>query len=698
MLFIIGAVSGFLGQLIEPPFPTPVFSIAWWQAVSDDVFIALLYFTFSAPVDAAGNNILLHIARFVAPLATVSAIVQMVVQAAYAKWLQAQLRYRRGHVVIVGFGKLGQEIARHFLQHGDRVIALDPHPTPEATDLSERLKVPLVIGDGANAEDLEQVSANNAGAIFLVTNNDIVNLEASAAASSIMSHTDKHETRLLVHLGNLDLSRQLEDYERRLAFIGDRTTSVTFFNYHDLLARQLLAQNPLYDIANLLAQSRVHVLIIGLHPISEKLIQHVILSQRTSTLDIPLFTIIDEKAEDLGELYAQRYPGLADVAELNLITADPQKIEFSQAIRNATTEHPVTATILSLKEEVENLAAALEIHAAAARGLIHAGQILVHRDKTTDFFEMLSRIERFDLANMLHDFGEGDHELFVGQISGDDDRLSKRLHDAYCLEREKAGDPPSPSTAPWEELPESARRANRRAADHLWTKLANANYRMMGKRLGIPVLGDGGEALRGEEMRMTLSRLEHDRWWADRIIDGWTFAETRNNEVRHHPALVPFENLSDAVKQMDTEQVDFLTECLTSNQEDSGTRLLKESRIGLSFGEGGEPTSPEDAAASVLVSGKSQAYYLFTQISNAAEEAWVSAFEKALKDGEKETRLVRLFKARSEEGTSGTEEHNDDMWLNLDATGDACRDGYPIGMDVEAYLKVQCTDILRIKV
>lgn len=392
---------------------------------------------------------------------------------------------------------------------------------------------------------------------------------------------------------------------------------------------------------------------------------------------------------------------------MTFVAVDPRRVNLMALVRSQSTRFPLTATVLSFAEEVQNLTAALEIHAASARGLLHAGQIMVRRAQTSDFFELLSKIERYDLTNMLHDFGEGDYDLFVAQISGDSDDLAKQIHDAYCRERREAGDPPGPTTAPWAELPESNRRANRRAADHLWTKLASAGYACIGPRLGIPTLKDGGARLMDPAIRASLAKLEHDRWWCDRVIDGWAFAEHRSNEARHHPMLKPFEDLSPEEQEKDGEQVDFLAETLAAaSAETAGKTRAKSAAspaldpevwIGLSFGGDAQTPNqpPEDAADTLLERYPAHAFFLIADPRTQSDEAWLKTLVSTLVS-KQPCQLLRLFDP--EIPTEHRDFDADDgMWLNLSSTGSEVSAGQPAGLTSEAYFKKRGADILTVR-
>lgn len=698
-VFVAAALLGFYGQAIETVWARPIFSGAWFRDLSDALFVTLLYFTFSAPVDAAGSNLALHVVRFLAPFATVSAIIKIVIEAAYASWLQAHLKNQRGHVVIVGFGDLGQHIARQFLHEGRKVVALDRQPTSEATELAAHLAIPLVVGDGTRADDLGEAAARRADSIFFVTDNDVVNLEACAAASALMSKKDRTLTRLLVHLGNAQLSQQLQDYERRIAFIGDKRTAVNFFNLNDLLARQLLAENPLHRTAHWLCQDRLHVLIFGLNDISEMIIFHTLLTQRTHKLGKPHFTIIDPDASRGRKNFEAAWPGLDDIATMDFIDAPMDPARIGTMIREASQTAPLTATVLCLMDEVQNLTAALGIHSVAARGQLHAGNIMVRRNQTSDFFEKLSGIARFDLANLLFDFGEGDHQLFVRQITGDDDILARRIHEAYCRERAALGEAPSASTAPWDVLPESSRRSNRRTADFIWTKLDAVGYRVAGKDRMLPDLVDNGARLERGDIVADLARLEHDRWWADRVMDGWRYGPVRDNEARIHPGLLTFDDLDEETRAKDAELNAFLFSVLKETHGKGGTRTPIERTVGVEFDHGGggkEKIAPQDCAATLCSEFPNEAFLVLCEAETSDEEAWLTDFVAALTSKGHAASLLRLFKSGFDEMLDTLDPDDTTLWLNLRATGASTENGYPAGMSLEAFLEARADQRLTV--
>ena len=48
-----------------------------------------------------------------------------------------------------------------------------------------------------------------------------------------------------------------------------------------------------------------------------------------------------------------------------------------------------------------------------------------------------------------------------------------------------------------------------------------------------------------------MSKNVHDVWAENRIKQGWKYGEQRNDELKTHPCLVPYENLPDEEKEYD---------------------------------------------------------------------------------------------------------------------------------------------------
>jgi hypothetical protein len=69
--------------------------------------------------------------------------------------------------------------------------------------------------------------------------------------------------------------------------------------------------------------------------------------------------------------------------------------------------------------------------------------------------------------------------------------------------------------------------------------------------------GSEGEVIREipEEIVETLAVFEHEEWVRERIGQGWTYNELKDNEKRVSPYLVPYHELSEEIKDLDRDTV-----------------------------------------------------------------------------------------------------------------------------------------------
>jgi hypothetical protein len=127
------------------------------------------------------------------------------------------------------------------------------------------------------------------------------------------------------------------------------------------------------------------------------------------------------------------------------------------------------------------------------------------------------------------------------------------MHEEYVRKQGEDGQTPetNPSMVGWEQLPESLRESNRRQADHVPVKLQAIGCAL------VP-LGDWGAApleLTTEEVEH-LAELEHDRWRAERLLDGWAYAPgPKDLRRRTTPWLIAWEGIPDEQREYDRNTV-----------------------------------------------------------------------------------------------------------------------------------------------
>ena len=76
----------------------------------------------------------------------------------------------------------------------------------------------------------------------------------------------------------------------------------------------------------------------------------------------------------------------------------------------------------------------------------------------------------------------------------------------------------------------------------------------MKKKEYIPQPVDTSDIRLPEELNPLLEAMAknvHEIWAQERINQGWTYGETRDDVLKHHPCLIPYEDLPEEEKVYD---------------------------------------------------------------------------------------------------------------------------------------------------
>ena len=125
-------------------------------------------------------------------------------------------------------------------------------------------------------------------------------------------------------------------------------------------------------------------------------------------------------------------------------------------------------------------------------------------------------------------------------------RQARMMHEIYSEN--------SPSPVTWKDLSHFLRQSNIAAADHLIVK---ARYLLNDEDMTELTEADCRRAY--ERFRVIyperadiLQEMEHRRWQRFHLMFNWSYDPVRNNALRHHPLLLPYEELSPSEQQKDS--------------------------------------------------------------------------------------------------------------------------------------------------
>ncbi|MBK1718881.1 RyR domain-containing protein [Thiocystis violacea] len=325
-------------------------------------------------------------------------------------------------------------------------------------------------------------------------------------------------------------------------------------------ARALLARWPLHAGMDPLFGQPSHLLIAGsASPAAAFLTQALRLMAYGERR--PMVTLLAEDPERLAARLATDYPQAGQIADLRLAA-----LGTSPPLAGLP---PVTLALVCVADpgaDGLDLARALGRAIAGTQGvsppiLLETG-LCEPRGEVGDWDGQIVPVSHVRLACRPEVLLDG-----VG------DAVARGIHDHYRDTIAAQGRDPElePAGRPWARLDESYRQANRYQADHLWAKLAVTDCRAVAEEMVESFAFTPLEVER-------LAAIEHQRWAADRYLDGWIQAPTRDNRLKHHPQLIPYADLSEPMKDLDR----FAVRGVPSLLARSGLGLVRRLIVGLS--------------------------------------------------------------------------------------------------------------------
>jgi hypothetical protein len=327
-------------------------------------------------------------------------------------------------------------------------------------------------------------------------------------------------------------------------------------------ARALAIAHPPFLIARELGHARIHALIIGFGQTGQAIARELVVNCRTTYLSLPRITVIDPEAIALEGVLRVRAPELDACAASLFIEGEisgravrPGPAHIAEAVAEAG---PVTAAYVCLAADADGLSAAAMLQRLLRAEGMERPPIFVRLREAN----VVSSDGDDPARGSLTAFGDLGTILEVSEfLAPAPDAAARGFSEAYlaALSPEQRDDPARRSASSWDRLDETHRQNNRDVVAHAAAKLASAGIDPARWRCvsGLPRLQPGERLFNDPAQLEGLAELEHERFMAQRRMDGWRAAnpQSRDEAGRLHPHLVPWNALADDLKELDRAMV-----------------------------------------------------------------------------------------------------------------------------------------------
>ncbi|MBL7980113.1 MAG: hypothetical protein JNN12_17385 [Bacteroidetes Order II. Incertae sedis bacterium] len=534
----------------------------WW-----DIFYKVGRFFVIEGDEPMGPSVplVLQISRFMAPIPPVFAAAKAIFSVFQNEIRAMQAHFYKDHVVFLGLGSQGSQLAREFLEDGKKVIFVKTALSEEEDGWLWKLGGIGIEGDPQDRYVLQKVRAQWAKHIVLLDDDDQINLANAVLLRKYInepSFQQMEPVRVFIHLYN---DRLGHIFRRHPIFTDtqDRFEG-SLFNIYEASARTLLQVQPpekmvfeaqRFDI-NWSSCQPVHILLIGLGQMGRNLLYQLILTGHYPHQEKLYITIVDFKATEKVAVLSSLYPELMQIVSLRPLDVDVTVLNES-TLKQLQGNPAYTVVYLCLGTDTLGAEVALSLRQRLV-GLSPQTPIVTVFPHEVVVSNVLSECSVFQKKDRMFIFPAVENgctmEMVVQQSL---DELARMIHASYLEEAKRDGyyNPESPSHQPWTALQEDFRDANRHQADHIRVKLATLGCVMQPEGGPLEKVDWVGLLQENPDWLLALAQTEHRRWMASRWLLGWRFAEKTNRELLLHENLVHWDDLSEHVKSLDADTV-----------------------------------------------------------------------------------------------------------------------------------------------
>jgi RyR domain/TrkA-N domain len=541
----IALALGFWGWMIEKP-------PADFSGMVDNLFRTAQLITLQFPTEFRHTiPVPLQIARLAVPMVALFASFQVLIGSITRPARLALLPHTSGHIVVCGSESLTEAALVALASRRRQVVMVIAKIDTTQRETLEGLGLTLVEGDPLRAVTIKSLHLSHAAALIL-TGDDVANLSIAMLA---LSATGERPTNIpplvlavLIDRENLaiELDTALDGLSRRHGV-----------RYHRLCPSREGVRLELARFAPVLLKSdvdmRSHVLVVGLAGNWQQIVAQII----AATQDHPekravLTFVVDHGEAKAVKRWHKAKPELDLVVEITILPRQADAMMLSDDIVTSwrgTYTPPQLAVVL--RDDADAIASSLELRRPGNALGTDTIPVLVHQSKEDRLLSRLgeAQVRNRDMTRLVAIGGLVRTESIERVLDRKGDEMAIALHAHYRDAGKTLGAGSPAALEAWDGLPENLRHANRAAADHAPILFAAAGLRLVSAGSGIEPV-----ALSSADLEF-FARVEHRRWIADRIDRGWRYNKIRDDQLMLHPALVPYEALSDQDREKDRNAV-----------------------------------------------------------------------------------------------------------------------------------------------
>lgn len=486
----------------------------------------------------------LEIARFLAPGVLIYTALKTMLFLARREFKYFRMKSYKNHIIVSSINSYSRYFIKDLIDKKEKIIVVTEGDDITNFEDLERKGVVVIQGSLNDYKVLENSAAAKARFIVLLNENDEHNISTAISAFDYLKEIrNNYETIIYAHISDYNKLNELKEislfdkvvgehtekfnYEIRVFSMNERSSRIIFNKYSpDQFTPITKKEDP-----------PIHIAVFGSNEFTQSMIVHFAKMSHYINLKKLKITLFYQGEKFTKKLH-QNFPQISNVIDLIEIEEDLELFETTK-FEEINSKNKFSTVYLTCKDDELSLSIFNKLTKINLHDKLHVVIALIKPDGVLSRWFPDGEVKNI----VLHKFNTVT-ETFTSDalLSEDIDKLAKIIHQDYLNDNRQKGklDPSKPTHKEWEFLSADIKDQNRLQADHIWVKLRNA---------GIDFNSDF--TFDDKNLIELLSEVEHNRWAAHMLLSGWTFSETRDDNYKKHPDLVPYEKLSEPVKDYD---------------------------------------------------------------------------------------------------------------------------------------------------
>lgn len=449
--------------------------------------------------------------------------------------------FKKNHLISIGISKKGRQLFKSLKDdYQKQGIAIEKEIEHADINAVKKQGHLVIIGNAEDENTLLEAGIKRASTLIVFLENEQSVIEIIESVQDIYDKSKcQNELLCFLHISN---PRLIDLVKNTGIHFQNNQIQLRFFNIHKMLARQFFSQIPLdmQKVGKSIADIN-KIVFLGYGDFAKAMLVQALRIFHTSVENDLQISIYSDHADKDRNYFSEQYPKADKIFPVRFHKFEGtfnEMIEKEELMNKGDQTLFITAfdqdqanlnAGLELLEKTQNANFPIYVLNAEGKGL----RKLINYSTDTDRIKFFGQME--DICNL---------EFITGQKQ---DKLAQAIHDDYRKLLSGASSESEKYTSDWLTLSEDAKDASRAQADHI-------PYKFLLTNKSWPVADPNQVSFSTAEIE-TLAIIEHNRWMAHRYINGWDFGESRNDELKLHPSLIPWEILSESEKQKDRDTI-----------------------------------------------------------------------------------------------------------------------------------------------